>query len=86
MIFLNWFVFVWSLYVMVIILINFLIAVIGSSYEETEATSESFKYQQRSEVNTEASIYKKYQDNRKGPEDTYLGFCILSKVEKHTHN
>ena len=44
MIFLNWFVFVWSLYVMVIILLNFLIAVISSSYEETEATSESFKY------------------------------------------
>ena len=36
MIFLNWFMFIWSLYVMVIILLNFLIQVIGSSYEETE--------------------------------------------------
>ena len=37
MITLNWFMFVLSLYVMVIILLNFLIVVISSSYEETEA-------------------------------------------------
>ena len=60
MITLNWFVFLWSLYVMVIILLNFLIVVISSSYEDTEKTFESFKYLTRSEMNTEASIHLKH--------------------------
>ena len=60
MITLNWFVFLWSLYVMVIILLNFLIVVISSSYEDTEKTCESFKYLTRSEMNTEASIHLKH--------------------------
>ena len=60
MITLNWFVFLWSLYVMVIILLNFLIVVISSSYEDTEKTYESFKYLTRSEMNTEASIHLKH--------------------------
>ena len=65
---------------MLIVLLNFLIAVISTSYEETMETSEIFQYQTKASMNTEALIHKKQLEISSSNKDTFLGFCILSEA------
>ena len=60
MIFLVWFTFVTNLYVMVVLLLNFLIAIISQVYEDTISTGIISRYLTRSEMNLEAAVHSIY--------------------------
>ena len=60
MILLIWVIFVTNLYIMVVVLLNFLIAVISQVYEETISTGDISRYMTRSEMNVEAAVHASY--------------------------
>ena len=77
MITLIWIVWVSSLYIMVIMMLNFLIAIISQSYENVMSQQIVFQYQQKVEMNEECLMilnYFKFLEN----------FTILAIVSEVT--
>jgi len=54
----GWFIWLLNVFVMVIVLLNFLIAIIGQSYDTVMGTSVEFKAKQRCDMAIETRIFK----------------------------
>ena len=81
MICMQWVVFFFNLVIMMIVMSNFVIAVVSHSYDASMAEEEVIKYTMRSEMNFEMMRH----NNMKQPktdEDRLLGFCIISKADR----
>ena len=82
----QWIVFFFNLVIMMIVLFNFVIAVVSQSYDDSMAEEEVTKYQMRSQMNNEMMTHNKMSKTKSEEGDRLLGFCIICKADRSSEN